>query len=803
MKNVFGIVLALCASLVGKSQCITGFPYVESFESSNGNWVSGGTGNTWAWGTPNKSNINTAGAGVKCWITDGLTGSNYANCERSWVESPCFDFSAVPNPAVAFKIYWETENNFDGATFQYSTNGGISWTNVGAFGDPVNCMTGNWFAANNITHLAVSGACTNSLATIKHGWCGNSSATVGSCVGGGGSMGWVTAKHCLTGLGGLANVKLRFAFGAGSSCNAFDGFAFDSVAVYNAAPTVSAFTWLCSGANTVSFTNASMQCPTVYNWNFGDITSATNTSSLPNPTHIFSAAGVYTVTLTSSGPCNAANTSTQVVNIMAATATVSNITCNGAANGGVTITPTTSNTPNSFIVNTGGFTNTTGIFTGLAGGVYTYVVTDAKSCSKSGVFAITQPSAISASVINPTSTIVCSGQNTGSITVAANGGTNGLTYTLQPNNITNTTGAFTGLGANTYSIIVKDANNCSKSITTIIAAAPAININGIVVNSPDCPTNSSGSVIVNASGGNGQLQYSINPTAINNTTGTFTGLSSANYTITIKDASNCNITTQATITTAPFIQFSFASITDITCFGDPNGAITINAFGGSGSLTYQLIPGNIIQNNGVFTNVAAGSYTIQMTDSKNCKKDTQLMVALLSPQLVPSFVTSDVGCNGLNNDGKATINIAGGAAPFTYTWGTNPVQTTQTASNLFGGQYYVKVVDAYNCQTIANVAIAPATCCQKISFPNIFTPNRDNINDEFYAYTFINLDLKAFEVYNRFGQKMWQTNTLTGKWDGSFKNADCEIGTYYYYFKYRCLEDNKEYTLKGDFVLTR
>jgi gliding motility-associated-like protein len=793
----------LCTILNANAQCVTAYPYTENFETNNGNWVSGGIGNTWAWGTPAKPIINTAGSGVKCWITDGLTGTGYASCERSWVESPCFNFTTVPNPVVAFKIYWECENNFDGATFQYSINSGTTWSNVGAFNDPINCMTGNWFTNNNITHLSNSGTCTSSLATVKHGWAGNSGSTVGSCLGGGGSNGWVVAKHCLAGLGGLANVKFRFAFGAGSNCNNYDGFAFDSVSIYNAPPTTAAFTWQCNGANSVSFTNASLQCPSTYAWNFGDPTSANNTSALANPSHLFTAAGTYTVTLTSSGPCNGSNSTTQIINIPGATQVVTQALCNGAANGSVAIIATTSNAPNTFALTGGAANNTTGVFANLTNGVYTYTVTDAKNCTKTGVFSITQPNAISAAILNTSTTKVCLGQNTGTISANATGGNGALGYTLQPNNITNTSGVFTNLGANVYTIVVKDANNCTKTLLHTITASPAITINNWLVNSPDCPTNSSGSIFVTAFGGSGNLQYTLSPTGTTQSSGSFNGLMAATYTITIKDAINCSVSSIATITTAPTINFSYAIVTDIKCFGDPNGALVVNANGGSGSLTYTLLPNNITQSIGNFNNLTAGQYTVQMTDSKNCKKDTLLSVNLLSPQMLTSFTKSDVGCVGLNNDGKATINIVGGAAPFAYTWGTNPIQTTQTATNLFGQTYFVKVVDAYNCSTIDSVSIAPATCCQSIFFPNIFTPNRDNVNDEFYAYSYINLDLKAFEVYNRFGQKVWQTNNLSGRWDGSYRNADCEIGTYYYYFRYRCLEDNKEYILRGDLVLTR
>ncbi|HQW47265.1 MAG TPA: hypothetical protein PLZ98_09320, partial [Chitinophagaceae bacterium] len=158
MKNIFFILFFLgCFCHQSKAQCgvtINTFPYNESFELNGGSWVSGGVGDDWAWGTPAKAIIQTAGNGIRCWTVGGLSGSFYNFNERSYLLSPCFDFTNVVNPHIKFKIYWETENQYDGATFQYTTNNGLTWTNVGTPNDPVDCMNANWFNSSNITALS-------------------------------------------------------------------------------------------------------------------------------------------------------------------------------------------------------------------------------------------------------------------------------------------------------------------------------------------------------------------------------------------------------------------------------------------------------------------------------------------------------------------------------------------------------------------------------------------------------------------------------------------------------------------------
>lgn len=282
---------------------------MEGFETNNGGWISGGVGNDWAWGVPAKPVISTAGGGINCWIIGGLTGSSYSNGEASWLQSPCFDFSTLQYPYIEFKLFWEMEQQFDGASLQYSVDNGTNWQIVGSLNDPVNCFNENWFNHSSITYLSP-------LTTNRAGWSGNRQNSAGSCRGGNGSNGWVTAKHTLPYLAGEKGVLFRFIFGAGTLCNNYDGFAIDDFSVREAPSNAAAFTYQCASNLQVNFTNTSAYCPTGFSWNFGDPTSGSNnTSTAANPSHTFSATGTYTVTLTVTGPGNAPSTTTRQITV--------------------------------------------------------------------------------------------------------------------------------------------------------------------------------------------------------------------------------------------------------------------------------------------------------------------------------------------------------------------------------------------------------------------------------------------------------------------------------------------------------
>jgi gliding motility-associated-like protein len=84
--------------------------------------------------------------------------------------------------------------------------------------------------------------------------------------------------------------------------------------------------------------------------------------------------------------------------------------------------------------------------------------------------------------------------------------------------------------------------------------------------------------------------------------------------------------------------------------------------------------------------------------------------------------------------------------------------------------------------------------------PSAFSPNNDDKNNTFNIVASY-ITLKKFEIYNRWGQMVFFTNTLGKGWDGKYKGQDAEIGTYYYFIEYEAY--GKKKTLKGDVNLIR
>lgn len=536
---VFLPVCLFCFIQKTSAQCgspISLFPYTEGFEATNGGWTTGGSGSSWALGAPTKSIITAAATGTKCWITGGLTPGAYTNNEASWLQSPCFDFTGLQYPHISFAVFWETERRFDGANLQYSTDLGATWTNVGTISDPVNCLNDNWFNFNPISGL-------NPLASVRDGWSGTTLPTVGGCQGGGGSARWVNAQHTMPYLAGRSNVIFRFTFGAGNICNNYDGFAIDDIQIANAAPNNAAFTYSCLNSNTVNFTNTSALCPTGFNWDFGDPASgANNTSTLPNPSHVFSAPGSYTITLNVSGPDNAPSATTQTINILGLTTAVitdNNCAGNNAGSAMVNVIPAAAS-PFFYSWNTSPVQSTQ-TATGLSGSTYIVTVSALNSCVAMASVIITEPAPLShtVNIIQPG----CASP-VGSATITESGGTPPYSYSWFPSGGNGPSA--TGLTPGNYTVTVTDSKLCTENINiNIVTATPPV-ISIINKKDASCFGLNDGAATATASGGSPPYTYSWNTNPVQNTA-TAGNLPSGNFTVTVRDNNGCSASTPVQI----------------------------------------------------------------------------------------------------------------------------------------------------------------------------------------------------------------------------------------------------------------
>ena len=401
-------------------------------------------------------------------------------------------------------------------------------------------------------------------------------------------------------------------------------------------------------------------------------------------------AGNYSVIVQDANGCTATSIAA-VVNTAAPVISATNLTdvnCNGGSNGSITINANGGTGTLMYSVDNGATFQLSNIFNGLIAGTYNIIVQDVLGCQVLSSASILEPSAV---VANSTATIATCGNNNGTISIIAGGGTGGLQYSIDGGTTFQSAANFINLAPGNYSIIVQDANGCSAASATVVNSAPSPVISAVNAVNITCFGLNNGTITVNATGGSGTLQYSIDNGVTYQLLNNFNNLTIGNYSIIVQDTNGCTVTSAASIIQPTVINLN-AVATNVDCFGGNNGTANVIAAGGTSPYTYLWSSGG---NSPSVNNLIAGTYTVTVTDANNCTTSVTAMVTEPTALVFTSAFT-DVLCNG-GSDGTAGVNISGGTTPYSYQWSN--ASTTQNTIGLTAGNYSVVITDAHLCTT--------------------------------------------------------------------------------------------------------
>jgi len=118
------------------------------------------------------------------------------------------------------------------------------------------------------------------------------------------------------------------------------------------------------------------------------------------------------------------------------------------------------------------------------------------------------------------------------------------------------------------------------------------------------------------------------------------------------------------------------------------------------------------------------------------------------------------------------------------------------------GQVKLSAISKYGCKNADSLYITARSCCE-MYFPNAFSPNNDGKNDIFKPVTLGHQEIKTFRIVNRWGQVVYETKQDRNGWNGVFNGRDQDVGTYYYFIRYRCNDSNDDVEQKGELLLVR
>ncbi|GAA4444934.1 hypothetical protein GCM10023188_47440 [Pontibacter saemangeumensis] len=345
--------------------------------------------------------------------------------------------------------------------------------------------------------------------------------------------------------------------------------------------------------------------------------------------------------------------------------------------------------PYSYSINGTNFQSST-TFSGVLAGEYTVTVKDANGCSISKKVTVGDqagPTNLTAGLTSST----CGASNGELALTAVTGGTAPYAYSIDGVNF-QAGATFTALPAGNHTLIVKDANGCTfgKTFTiTNIAGPTAATASSLPAT---CADNDGSITAGTVTGGTAPYLYSIDGSDFK-AEKAFGGLASGAYTLTVKDANGCTVTTPVAV--SKNIPTAFTSTTTSSTCGASNGQLTITGVTGGSSPYAFSIDGTSFRSSATFTTLSAGTYQVRVKDANGCVYTGSVQISNIAG---PAFTTTAQAttCGGTN--GSISIsNVSGGTAPYTYSKDGTSFQASTTFNGLVAGGYTIITKDANGC----------------------------------------------------------------------------------------------------------
>ena len=306
----------------------------------------------------------------------------------------------------------------------------------------------------------------------------------------------------------------------------------------------------------------------------------------------------------------------------------------------------------------------------------------------------------------------------------------------------------------TFTIRLITTSGCisDTATSTIVVTCASCNLTATTTAQATTCGLANGGVSVTATGGTAPYTYAWSSGGF--TTATAGPVAAGTYTVTVTGGAGCTRTATGVVATS--VPLTATTTAQATTCGNANGGVSVTATGGTAPYTYAWSSGGFTT--ATAGPVAAGTYTVTVTGGAGCTRTATGVVAT-STGLTLTPTVQAPACGSTN--GGISITATGGTT-YTYAW-SNPAFTTATAGPLAAGTYTVTVTSANGCTKSTSVVVACVTATQNtiagvqnfVLYPNPST-GQALVSADFATATVVNI-----EVFNSFGQSVWQQKTAT------------------------------------------
>lgn len=338
------------------------------------------------------------------------------------------------------------------------------------------------------------------------------------------------------------------------------------------------------------------------------------------------------------------------------------------------------------------------VFPNLGGGYYqTRVRSLDTSCQMLGanltILTGVEPNIFDHFLQNPTNCNI----DDGLITILVDNDNSTFEYSIDGGQTFQIGNAFEGLAAGSYPVVVRaNGGNCQTVYQTLTLTEPmAPTIDNVQFSqSSDC-TVSNASIVITASGGQGDYQYSIDGGNTYQISNTFSEVLPGTYTVFIRNENTtCPVQYSSSIVidalNAPTI--SNVSSSSASNCNATDGSITVMAIGGSGSYEYSINNGTNWQTSNIFTGLMTGDYTVSIRNLGGSCENLSAMMATVSdtgsPNITNITTSNPSGCDG--NDGIIAVSVSGSGI-YEYSLDGTTFQNASAFTGLSAGTYTITV----------------------------------------------------------------------------------------------------------------
>ncbi|HPS15889.1 MAG TPA: choice-of-anchor L domain-containing protein [Bacteroidales bacterium] len=457
-----------------------------------------------------------------------------------------------------------------------------------------------------------------------------------------------------------------------------------------------------NGSATVSITGSSCSTNYTYLWNTLPVQTTSTASNI--------SAGTYTVTV-SCGSCTS-SASVVINNIPGPNISVDSVTLANcqASDGDATTIVTGGSSPYSYIWNSNPVQTTPDLINVIAGS-YTVTVTDANGCTATTSVIVGQLNGpqITASLVNDANCIA----SDGNATTTVSGGSEPYSYSWNSTPV-QTTSDLINVPTGNYTVTVTDSTGCVATANVTIGQINNLSVTATLVNDANC-TASNGAATTTVSGGTATYSYSWNSTPVQTTTN-LQNVPTGNYSVTVTDINGCTASASVTIGQINDLSVSASLVNNATCNAS-DGSATTTITGGNAPYSYSW-NSSPIQTTADLQNVPTGNYSVTVTDINGCTAISTVTIGQVNNLSVSASV-NDASCG--TSDGMAITTVSNGTAPYSYSWNSSPVQTTDSLQNVASGNYSVIVSDANGCTASTSVTIG------ELSGPEVIVTSQNDL----------------------------------------------------------------------------